>query len=239
MISFYRIEHPSDRSLYFKNDSSFLKKSGLESHEYSNDHKGIFEIVEKMYYKDINDLTIELGSLYGSQYAIDHFYSVIYSYFLKQTFRCFFNNIKCIKEWFTQAQLKDIKDEGYILYKYDFEVDFDPLKIYICDVQTAIDIEYMERDSTIKTPVKWDNVYSVSEHFREYLNKMSDAEIYYRLSKAEQSGMDRVIDEWVDPEIAHNNVTNAIPYENYIQFQCECSKRFAVVANDILGNKDE
>lgn len=201
MISFYRIEHPSGKFLYVDNDE-FVKSSGLDDHNYDEFHTGIVIDISKCYYMRQFDDTLRVTwddiNRHTIQGIQDEYYDVIAEYVKNKTFHCFFNKLHSLKHWFTQHNIKSIKKAGYQLIKYSFDVNFDPLKIFICEHQAAIDIEYMDRNSTIKELVNWDAVIdkSLSERFIEKINSMTDDELYERAENAPDCGMGAVIDEW-------------------------------------------
>ena len=71
------------------------------------------------------------------------------------------------------------------------------MKIYICDVQSAIDIEYMEKESTVKTLVDWSEVYTLHKHFMEHINSMTDDELFERTQNAPDYVMGAIAVEYV------------------------------------------
>lgn len=195
MIDFYRIEHPSGKFLYVNNES-FVNHADLNSHNYDEKHIGIYEAIRNTYHEPVYHNTLDVTWNNINRATIldiqGHFYTTITEYMKTETFRCFFNNLNAVRTWFTQSQIKAIRDGGYQLFKYSFEVDFDPRKIYICDMQSAIDIEYMQRDSTIKELIDWDLIIdkSLSEKFCDHIRSMTDEEIYARAQTAPDCGFD-------------------------------------------------
>lgn len=161
MIELYRFEHPSGKFLYVGN-SDFIKKSKMGYHNSDDVHLGVTEAIMEQYisrqYKN--------SGIVGSLYCIDDIedeHAEILEYLNEKTFYSFFNSLGAVKEWFNDTELKCIFDAGYILYRYKFVVDFEPLKIYICKSQSFIDIEYMKRSTTIKEPVQFNESSEYSE----------------------------------------------------------------------------
>lgn len=195
MITFYRVEHPSGKFLYVGNDT-FVKASGLEDHNYDSFHTGIMNDIDKTYYKrqlyDTFKCTLDNPNNKVYDDVHDEFYKIIEPYLRNKSFRCFFNNLESLKKWFSQDNLRAIKKGGYQLIKYSFEVDFDPRKIFICEHQSAIDIEYMQRESTIKELIDWDLIIDkpLSERFCDHIRSMTDEEIYARAQTAPDCGFD-------------------------------------------------
>lgn len=66
------------------------------------------------------------------------------------------------------------------------------MKIFICDLQSAIDIEYMERESTIKETVEWDSILlnsTLKDKFINHINSMTFEQLNSRAETAADCGM--------------------------------------------------
>lgn len=153
MITFYRIERADGKSLYVGN-TRFLKKYDMYYHNDSSHHVGIEDSILDIFYSRVAYTYAKLGmfdAYRNHQSVYDHIRLILS---LKR-FRCFFNSLDDIRNWFRDDHIEALSNNNYILYKYDFVVDFNSNKIYICDIQSAIDIEYMKRPNTIKTIVDW------------------------------------------------------------------------------------
>lgn len=149
MLTLYRFEHPNGNHLYV-NNATFLKDNGMYDHNHDDLHIGIDDDIREQYYTKPFYLTDSLGSDDGAVNILNYYYDVTDDYLNELTFRCFFRDIKCVHEWFTDDELVKIFNGGYKLYKYTFVVDFDPNKILFGRLQCAVDHEYMLLDSTIK-----------------------------------------------------------------------------------------